>query len=499
MAQPSEGATPPPQQPTLAERAVQGVRWMGVARVAADALAFAGSLVLVRFIPPAEFGRAAAALGFGMVAPSVAAQMFTSPVVQFPTLDHKQRETASLLSLTTGAAFVALAPVVAYVLIDPLIGHRVAYLFFLTTPAFAAAAAASVPRGLVQRSLEFRKVAIVEIAGLVGNTVIAMILAAAVGLDGEAIVLGFAAGHIVTLLLLLVWAPRTVPRWHGRKPAAEIMRFGGPLGVSSALGIAWENIDYLVLSARASAATVGFYWRGFVLGVSYPSRITSIMLSLSLSLYSRAETTAERQRLRLRVMATHAAVMFPLLTTLIVMAPVAVPWLFGSEWKPSIVPTQLLAGSGMVLAVTSGTVSYVVSLGKTKNLPLISLAAPLGLGATVYLSTPLGLNGVAACVLGYHLVYLLFSQFVILHRMGGVPVGDLFRDTVPPLVAALPLALGELVIRRLVETQDLAAPFILLLAIPPGVAVYCATLRAVFPETWRGLVGVAGRILGRSA
>lgn len=490
---------PEPQRPMLGDRAVQGVRWMGIARVAADALAFAGSLVLVRFIPPAEFGRAAVALGFGMVAPSVVAQMFLSPIVQFPTLDRRQLESASLLSLATGAAFVCLAPLIAYGVIAPAIGHRVAYLFLLTTPAFAAAAAASVPRGLVQRSLEFRKIAIVEIAGLVGNTIVAMILAGLVGLDGEALVLGFTAGHVVTLLLLLVWAPRTPPRWHGRSPAADIARFGGPLGVSSALGIAWENIDYLVLSARASAATVGFYWRGFVLGVSYPSRITSIMLSLSLSLYSRAESTTERQRLRLRVMATHAAVMFPLLVTLIVLAPVAVPWLFGSQWRPSVIPTQLLAGSGMVLAITSGTVSYIVSLGKTKHLPLIGLVAPLGLGATVLFSAPLGLNWVAGCVLAYHVFYLLFNQFVLLHRMGGIPVRDLFRDTVPPAVAAVPLAITELAIRWPIEGHGVPAPLILIAAIPPGLTVYCLVVRVLFPETWRDLLRIGARILGRAA
>jgi lipopolysaccharide exporter len=189
--------------------------------------------------------------------------------------------------------------------------------------------------------------------------------------------------------------------------------------------------------------------------------------------------------------------MFPLLVTLIVLAPVAVPWLFGSEWTPSVVPTQLLAGSGMVLAVTSGTVSYVISLGKTKHLPLLGVASSLGLGATVFFAAPLGLNGVAACVLGYHLVYLVFSQFVILHRMGGVAVSDLFGDTVPPLVAAIPLALVELALRKLLEAHDVPAPLILAATIPPGVVAYCLVLRIAFPETWRGLVSVAARILGR--
>jgi PST family polysaccharide transporter len=470
---------------------------MSVARVAADAFAFAASLVLVRFISPAEFGRAVVALAFGAIATNVATQMFSTPVVQFPTLERKQAESASLLSFATGAVLVGLTPPLAYA-IGHLIGPDVAYLFLLTIPAAAAAAAASVPRGLVQRSLEFRKIAIVETAGLVAGTVVSIILAVFAGLNGEALVLGFTSGHVVLFLLLLVWAPRTAPRWHGRGPAAAIMRFSGPLGVSSALGVLWMNIDYLALSFRASAATVGFYWRGYQLAVSYPSRITSIMLSLSVPLYSRAESPVEMQRLRLRVMATHSAVMFPLLVTLIVVAPIAVPWLFGSTWTPSVVPTQLLAGAGMALAITSGTVAYIIALGKTRHLPLIGLLSTLGLGGTVFLSAPLGLNAVAACVLAYHLVNLLFSQFVILHRIGGVATGDLFRDSIPPLVAVIPLAFTELAVRELLESHGAPAPLLLAVAIPLGGAVYCGVLRAAFPESWRGLLDAGARILGRS-
>jgi len=152
----------------------------------------------------------------------------------------------------------------------------------------------------------------------------------------------------------------------------------------------------------------------------------------------------------------------------------------------------------MVLAVTSGTISYIIALGKTRRLPLIALVSVLGLGGTVFLSAPLGLNAVAACVLAYHLVYLLFSQLVILHRMGGVPTGDLFRDAVPPLVAAIPLALTELALLKLLESQGASALLILAVAIPPGFAAYCGVLRAAFPESWHSLVDVYARVLGRS-
>lgn len=490
-------ANPGEKQPTLGERAVQGVRWMGVARVVADTAAFLGSLVLVRFIPPAEFGRAAAALGFAAIAPNAVTQAFVSPVVQFPTLSRRQAETASLLALVAGALLVVASPVIGYAVVRPLVGHRAAYLFILAIPAVAAAAASAVPRGLMQRGLDFRKIALVEIAGLVGNTVISTVLAVIVGLDGEALIFGFAGGQVSSLVVLLLWAPRTAPRWHGRENAGEIVRFGGSLGLTSALGTVSQNIDYLVLSTRTSAATVGFYYRSFLLSVTYPGRITSIMLSLALPLYSRAENVEDMRRLRLRVMATHAAVMFPILATLIIVAPVLIPWLFGAGWEPSVTPTQFLAGAGMISAIATGTGAYITALGKPQYLPFYTLVATLGLGTTTYFAAPLGLNGVAAAVLCWYVVFLLFNHFWVLHHIGGIAVADLFRDVVPPLVAAAPLVGIEYLLRRVFEAVGAPVPVILLLTISAGVITYVAVLVRVFPGTWLELRAIGMRVAGQ--
>ena len=41
-----------------------------------------------------------------------------------------------------------------------------------------------------------------------------------------------------------------------------------------------------------------------------------------------------------------ALILFPLLALLAILAPVLVPWLYGSQWKPAVTPTQLLVIGG---------------------------------------------------------------------------------------------------------------------------------------------------------
>lgn len=488
-------ATPLPQRQTLGDRAVEGIRWMGVARVIVEAAAFGGSLVLARFISPAEFGRAAAALGLAAIAPNFLMQTFASPVIQFPTLQRAHIETAVLLSLVAGALFLVLAPVLSVAAVEPLLGRRVAYLFLLATPIIGAAAIAAVPRALLQRTLAFRTIATIDIAALVGGTTVSTLLATLAGLDGEALVLGLVAAHVLTALLLLLQAPRTAPRWRGGDVASSLLRFGGSVGLSSVLATVTANIDYIVLSARLRAADVGFYWRAFHVGVTYQGKISSIMLSVALPVYSRAPNAEEMRRLRLRVMATHAAILFPVLVTLMIVAPVLVPWLFGARWEPSVVPTQILAGAGMVAAVVTGTSAYIIALGKPKFLPVVNVTAIVGLGSTAYFAAPLGLRGVAACVLGYYVFILFVNHYWLLHRIGGIQLRDLFRDAGPPLAASIPLAAAEFGVMKLL--QGAASPLILAVTIPAGLITYAAVLRVAFPQTWKSLRRIADRVLGR--
>jgi lipopolysaccharide exporter len=231
--------------------------------------------------------------------------------------------------------------------------------------------------------------------------------------------------------------------------------------------------------------------------VTYPSKISSIMLSISLPIYSRAPDADEMRRLRLRVMATHAAAMFPVLVSISVTAPVLVPWLLGAAWESSVVPTQLLAGAGMVAAVVTGSPTFITALGKPQYVPPIIVVMLVGLGLTAYFSAPLGLNGVAACVLGYYVFFLFVNHYFLLHRGGGIGLRDLFADAIPPLLACMPLAAAELVTRHGLVAAG-AAPLIVVTAtVVVGFAAYAAALRLLFPETWKILLRVARRIVGR--
>lgn len=480
----------------LSDRAIEGVRWIGAARAFAEVLALAGSIVLARVVPPAEFGRAAAALGVVVMFPSFVSQAFGAPIIQAAAATRELVRTAVGLSIVAGTLLTGLVLLIAWAVIDPVLGSRTAYLAALAAPAVAAASIGSVARALLQRQLVFRTLGLIEIGALVVSTGTAVVLATLVGLDGEAIVLAFVAGSVASALLSLLYAPSIRPGWGGRSAAGAILSFGLPAGGSALLATSFRSVDYLVLAGRMRPADVGFYWRAFALGVEYQTKISVIMQRVAYPVFARTPSRDELRRLRLRVMATHAAIIFPLLATLVAVAPVLVPWLFGERWEPAVLPTQILSGGGMAAALIAGSPSFVLALGRPKALLAYNIVSVAGLALTAYVSAPLGLVGVAACIAAFFVVLLLVNHLWLLHGIGGIAIRDLWSETVPPLVACVPLAASGFALVELFDRADAHAFVTLVATIPLGFVVYGLVLRLAFPGSWTMLRAVFERVFG---
>jgi O-antigen/teichoic acid export membrane protein len=492
----ARGEIAEPPERTLAQSTVEGIRWIGAARAAAEMLAVLASVVLARYISPAEFGRAAAALGLVAAAEAFVSQAFGTAIVQTSALTNATIRAAFTLSLATGAFLVLLLLLLSEAAIAPLLGERTAEFVALGAPAVVAAAIGTVARALLLRQLAFRTLGLIEVGALLAGSTTAVVLATVFAVDGPALVVGFVASNTAATILALVFSPIAAPGRVNRDLAQPLLAFGLPSGGSALLATSFKSIDYLVLSSRLPAAAVGYYWRAFSLGVEYQQKLGLVMQRIAFPVFSRAGSLTELRRLRLRAMATYAAVIFPLLGTLVAVAPTFVPWLFGETWEPAVVPTQILSGAGMVTALIAGTPAFMLALGRPKPLLAYNILAVVGLALVAYASAPLGVDGVAACILAFYVVLLLLNHGWLLHSVGGIELPDLIREPAPPLAACVPLVLADLASIELCERAGLPDLVVLLMACSVGVVVYALALRVLFPRTWRTHRTTFARVVG---
>ena len=477
----------------LREAAISGMRWFAVAKVATEGLQLIAAIALARLVSPADFGNAAVALIFLPLSVILTYEGFGSALVQRKLIRPGHLEAATLTSFATGVALSVLTYLLAPIVAAPIFNDEVAHLIQLVSPVFALAGIGTVSRAHLSRRLDFRLISMIETGSLALGAFASVGLAAA-GMDADAIVLGGVLATALASLALVLVAPPSRPRWRARE-LGEITRFGAPASAAGVVYVAITNVDYAVLAARLNPALVGIYWRAFQLGVLYQDKLSGIMLRLAFPIYSRTRDLTEMKRLHERATRIHGAVVVPLLAVLIVTAPELVPLVFGDAWRPAVEPTQILAVAGMIAAILTGYPQVMLAAGRPRPLMVFNCCVLFVYGLAVYLTAMQGLVAVAIAVVAVHVGILLAVYLVLFRRVLELPIGRLFGDLAPAVVAsALVLAAG-FPLATLLREASVAAPLLVLAVGLTGLCVQALALRAFFPAVWADVSALLRRLI----
>jgi PST family polysaccharide transporter/lipopolysaccharide exporter len=275
----------------------------------------------------------------------------------------------------------------------------------------------------------------------------------------------------------------------------EIAGFGLPAGLAGSAQVSYGNIDFLVAGATLPAAAVGFYYRAYALGVQYQNKCSAIITRVVYPVYSRTEDLEHMRALRSRVMRVNATVIFPLLALFVAVAPEVVPWLFGEQWEPAVVPAQILTLAGMARMINNGTPAVMLAAGKPRVLLAFNLYRVTTLGVMVLVASRWGLNAFCVAVVAFQVITLFGSYRFLLGRLVGVTVRQLLADTGPAIVASAALLV---LAYPLAEGLHAAGLHVVPLVAVVGVAcapVYLVTLRLMSRPAWDDAVLIITRIL----
>lgn len=482
---------------SLKEATLSGVRWVMLTRVGSEALALGATVALARMLAPAQFGEAAVALIFIPLATILTFEGFASALVQRESIEDSQVRAAVAMSALGGAVLSGLAAALAPLLWRPLFGAETAELMLLMSPVFLLAALGGVSRALLWRRLRFRTIGLVEMAALSAGNLLALALALA-GLGARSIVLGALAQVVLGTALLFAAAPVPLPRWNGRAQR-EISGFGVPAALAGVVDVLFRNVDYAIVAASLPAAQTGIYWRAFNLGVVYQEKLSGVMMQMAFPVYSRTESRAELGKLHERAARVHAAVIFPLLASLMVLAPVAIPFVLGARWTPAVEPTQILAVAGMMAAVLTGYPQVMLAVGRPQALLRFNVVMLMGYAAAILLAVGHGLIVVAVVASVAYTCILVGVYRFLLSREIGLSIRRLIPELGPALAGCLALAAISEPVRLALEPAG--SPLLTLaLAGTAGLLAYAAALRLVSPAVWRDLALLLVRVfppLGR--
>jgi O-antigen/teichoic acid export membrane protein len=359
---PGEGdrpdATPPPDvsQPappgtmsaeTIQRRARRGVVALALRTVVMQATIFGGSVALARLLEPADFGVFAVvqfALAFFAFVGD--AGVGAALVQKKEAPDEQELSSVFWLQILLGSAVVLLVAVAAggvhWVWRD--LPPGTGWLLRALSLALLLTAARAIPSILMERELQFGRLAVLDVANQLSFFAVAIVLAA-LGWRTWALVAAVLVEAVVLVVLAYAmrpWRPRLVLRWQALRP---MVRFGIPFQAKNLIGFLNGAVAPLYAGAKLGDTRLGYINWGQSTAYT-PLKLVEIMARVTFPLFSRLQhdpTVLSRElsrSIRLCALATLGYV-----AVVLALGEPIVRLIYSEKWLPALPLLYIYAGA----------------------------------------------------------------------------------------------------------------------------------------------------------
>jgi O-antigen/teichoic acid export membrane protein len=425
----------------------RGFNWLGSAMIIAKLTDFGTILVVLRFLTKEQVGAASLVVAFGTVIEALDGVGTSTALLQAPSLSRIQLD--SLFWFIVGAALVvAGATLLAAPLIASVYGVAgiSAYLLAVAIKQ-PLVGAAVIPLAILNRDLQYERIAIVNVCATFAAALTRLGLAIA-GAGAWAIVIAYAASGFFTLIGALVARPFR-PRLRISMPAiSPLLRFGWRATVSALCEQMINNVHYLLVGWFYGAAPLAEYRLAFDLAMEPANAVGTLVNRTALPVF--AKVSAVRDQLA-------QSLTWSLHKLLSIVFPVSVAIVFASDpitalihdeqgrsYSAASLPLKLLAAAAVTRMVAQLAYPMLFGSGRPHLAMRLSATTLLLLSGAMLLVgfiVPVT-SGIVAMSTVWLVVppLLLLWQAQYLRRHWNIRARDLIGACRAPLAAAAILA-----------------------------------------------------------
>ncbi|WP_165356739.1 lipopolysaccharide biosynthesis protein [Nocardioides zhouii] len=475
---------------TLRGQVATGLAWTACERWLTRLAGLATLVVLARLLDVSDFGLIALASASTGVLQVLAEGGFGAYLIHARRAD--QRITSSVhwwalgIAAALAAMLVASAPLLAQAFNKP----QLSLIVMAMSPLLVLNAASIVPVALLQRDLQFKVLAIRQVAGVLAGGTVGVSTALA-GWGVWALVAQLLVGTTTSSAILWIrsaWRPSPVFDW---RTANEATRYGSRIvAINLATALRDQGEAYLI-GGFAGTTALGAWTIAKRLLLLVVDLCGTVISTVALPAF--AQLRHDRPRLvraYTTAVGSSALLMLPTIAFLSVTSSALVPLLFGGQWSGSgdLAAILMLAGVFSVLGTLDRSV-YLAIGRPGVELGLVTMIVALHI-VTIAVFVDSGLVVLAWATL-IRAALLWPVRAVVLRRVAAVPV-NAYAVVLPPVVAAAAQAAVMYYVGRAVPVGWAA----LSLQALAGGLVYVAAMTAIsrdFRVLARRAPGVARR------
>ncbi len=487
-----------PDSEALGEIAAKGIFWVGAGRAFRQIIGVGTSIVLARSIAPESFGlivMALAAIEFGQLFADLGVG---TAIVQQRTGDSLAWSSAFWVNLAVGIALCvlisAVAPAIAAFYAEP----SLTWVIVALSSSLLVSALQVVPRALLSRSMRFDLIAQSEVGGGVAGSAAAIIMAVN-GFGVWSLAAQPLVGAMMTFVLIGLasgWLPDRSFHWPAVRPLAH---FSVPLLGTEVLHFLATNTDRVLIGRFLGGASLGFYGLATQIMLYPLANVTAVVGRVLFPIFSRMQDQRSRMRdAYIKTTSAVAAITFPAMLGLYVVASDFVAVVFGERWAPMVPILEILCWVGLTHSITGTLANIYLSTGNTLILWRLGLlAAPLTVIGYIA-GLRWGAVGVAA---GYAIVtyILLYFKLRLALRLIDLPIGKFFLSLSRPFGTAIAMAAGVMVVHSVMKAGGTTPLMRLLVSIATGACLYIASNLVVNRGQWLEIFSLCRRAVSQQS
>lgn len=433
-------------------------------------------ITLARLLDPKEFGLIAMVTVFSNFFLIVNDIGISSAIIQKKDVTEEDLSSGFWVNLVEGLIITGLFFVLAPVIAGFYSNSALRPIIMVVSVIFTISSLGMIQYALLSKKMDFRTLAVVEIASVTLGGGVAVALAAT-GFGVWSIVAQMLTScFVMTALLLLLsnWKPKLILRWQSTK---KLLSFGLPVAGFHLVNYFNRNLDNLLIGKYLGAKQLGYYdvaYKSLLFPVSNVSYIISRVMFPALSKLE--DDKARVRNAYIRATQYIALITFPLMAGLAILAPQLVRVTLGPKWERAIFLIEVLALIGGLQSIYTTIGSLYLSQGRTGILFLFGLVQVVVYAVGFIIGLHWQVEGVAvAYVIAFLL--LLYPFYAVPFRFIDMNVWYYAKQfktiALSTLISAAIMAGLRIFFERVVGLGDI---YILVLVSVAGAISYLASL-----------------------
>ncbi|HKA89858.1 MAG TPA: oligosaccharide flippase family protein [Haliangiales bacterium] len=472
--------------PTLTQRAVRGVAWTLPTSLGSRIIGLVGTLILARYLAPAEYGEVSAAAIVTVTAFTVTTFGLGIYLVSNRDVTRAEAFHATCFFLATGAA--ALAAV--WALSGPLGEWSDAPGLGRYMPLFVLSAMLDrvvfLPERMLVRKLRFGWLSISRAAGELTYTGVSLGLAA-IGVGPMAIAWGNLARsalRFVAVVPAVGWREWLEPHRLRLATLRKIIGYGVNVSVASIATFAMRRWDNLLVSRYFGPGMMGAYNYAYNLADTPAVAIGEQMSDVIGATFPHAEHQ-KRAAAVVRACTMVSLIMFPLAFGLGAVADAVVKTFFDQKWAsvaPMLVFLSILSAPRPIAHILQ---SYFYACHRPRVVLILEWASLVAIVAAISTVGRIAIEWTCASVGAVFVLRTLAAMWTA-SRLDDIPLRRFLLPLVGPLVACALMVAAIWLARPAI--LGLSPPARLAVEVAIGGAVYVAAAFLLFPAAARELL-----------